>query len=189
MRSLLLACVIVLAPGCVNAPTVPMFLDVIANAPVDPLAAPPGGAAVLIFISTDCPIANGYAPQLQVMMTSLENRSVKFSLVHIDPDLTPEAARKHAAEFGYHGTIVLDKAHLLVEHAGATITPEAAVFDSDGKLQYRGRINNWYGDIGRKRPEPTKHELRDAIEAVLSKRPVPVARTEAVGCSIEPLGR
>ncbi len=186
--SLLVAVLFAAATACTDASNSPAFVDVLSGAAVDPLSPPPGGVAVLLFITSDCPVANGYAPQIKAMIASLKDRPVKFTLVHIDPDLTQDSARKHAADYGYDGTIVLDRTHELVTRVGVTITPEAAVYSADGKLQYRGRINNWYGDIGRKRPEPTKHELRDAIEAVLKNEPVAVSRTEAVGCTIEPLG-
>ena len=62
------------------------------------------------------------------------------------------------------------------------MTPEAVVITPDGEIAYRGRIDNWFGDIGRKRPAPTRHELKDAVTAVLAGQPVPVPRTEAVGC-------
>ena len=153
----------------------------------DPFAGSPGRVTVLIFITTDCPIANGYAPQIQGLITGYADRPVDFCLVHTDPDTTEKRARAHAADYGYgqETAIILDRQHLLVRQAGAMITPEAVVLAADGGLEYRGRINNWYGDIGRKRVHVTRHELRDAVDAVLAGRPPAVTRAEAVGCSIE----
>ena len=175
--------------ACATEPTSSAFVDIMNDRQIDPLSAPENGAAVLIFISTDCPIANGYSPQLKELVKAWQGRPVQVTLVHVDPELTPSAARKHAQEYGHECPIVIDRSHRLVARSGATITPEAVVFAADGRLQYRGRINNWYGDIGRKRLQPSKHELRDAVDAVLAKKAVAVARTEAVGCSIEPLDK
>ena len=166
----------------------PVLFDNVHGDPVDPLHAGPGELSVLIFITVDCPIANGYAPQLLQLFAAYEGRSVDFYLVHVDPDVGPDRARRHAADYGYEGPILLDPTHRLVAMAGAKFTPEAAVFDADGAMHYRGRINNWYGDLGRKRYQASKHELRDAIDAMLAGRAVAVPRTDPVGCEIEPIG-
>ena len=142
---------------------------------------------VLIFITTDCPIANQYSPQIREMCNQMSDQPVQFFLVHVDPDVTDAAAKKHAEDYGHVCPVIRDPKHLLVKHTGIDKTPEAVVVDRKGELVYRGRINNWYGDLGRKRVEPSKHELRDAIQAVLAGREVKVKRTEAVGCFVPPV--
>jgi len=61
---------------------------------------------------------------------------------------------------------------------GPTATPHAFVFDAQRKLQYEGRIDN-----NTREEFATKHETRDAIEAVLSGNPVATTSAPAVGCS------
>jgi len=80
-----------------------------------------------------------------------------------------------------------DSERVLVKRANATITPEAAVFDPQGRLLYHGRIDNWYEDAGRARPAATTHELQSAVEAAISGKPVPLASANAVGCYISDL--
>ena len=62
-----------------------------------------------------------------------------------------------------------------------------AVFDSNGKLIYHGRIDNWYEDFGRSRPAPTTHELEDAIGNTLNGNPTVPDHADAVGCYISDL--
>ncbi len=146
---------------------------------------PEGVASVIIFVTVDCPISNSYAPEIQSILREFGDEPLDFYLVHVDPDVTVEAARSHAADFGLSCAILMDPAHELVSTVGATVTPEAAVILQDGTVAYRGRIDNWYGDLGAKRPlGATRHELRDALSALLVGEPVPQARTEAVGCYI-----
>ena len=155
---------------------------------VDPLRCLGGRLSALVFITVDCPIANGYAPQLKAMFQSFEDEPVDFFLVHVDPEVDAVRARAHAEEYGYEGrNILLDPRHSLVKRCEATITPEAVLLSEGGVVHYRGRINNWYGDIGRKRFQPSRHELRDAILQVLAGEPVKVPRAPAVGCDIEDL--
>lgn len=144
----------------------------------------PARVTVVVFISTDCPIANGYAPEIKRIVSEYSPRGVVFHLVHVDRDVSPEQARAHADEYGYTCSILLDTEHQLVQAIGATVTPEAAVIDANRELRYRGRIDDRYTDFGKKRLEPSQRDLRTALDAVLEGRAVPQPRTRAIGCYI-----
>ena len=76
--------------------------------------------------------------------------------------------------------------------AGATTTPEAAVFvrhATEPTLVYRGRIDDRYVDIGRTRPAPTRHDLDEVIAAIRSGRTPALRSTPAVGCLIADVSR
>ena len=77
--------------------------------------------------------------------------------------------------------------HDLVKQAHAQVTPEAAVFDRKGLLLYHGRIDDLYHSFGRARPQPTTHELEDAIEAALAGRSPAKSEVPGVGCYISDL--
>ena len=139
-------------------------------------------AVVLLFVAHDCPISNAYAPELKRIIARYTPDKIAFCLVYAEPDLSPAAARRHARDYGYTCPWVLDPKHHLVHLAGATVTPEAAVFAPGGRLLYRGRIDDLYYGVGQRRYAVTTHDLRDALDAVLSGRPVPRPRTLAVGC-------
>jgi hypothetical protein len=79
---------------------------------------------------------------------------------------------------------VIDRGFALTTAAGITVTPEVAVYTSAGRV-YRGRIDDLYVNIGEARREPTRRDLRDALDAVIAGRPVAQAETTAVGCFIE----
>jgi hypothetical protein len=104
-------------------------------------------------------------------------------LVHADPAMTAEAARQHAQEYQLQPPVLLDPRHELVKLAGATKSPEAAVFSPTGELLYRGRIDDRYVGLGKRRTQATRHDLREALEAILADRPAPPGG-EAVGCFI-----
>jgi hypothetical protein len=142
---------------------------------------------VVFFITNDCPISNGYAREIHRICDAFAGRAACF-LNYVDPDLTPQLAAKHAADYG-HGDYpaFVDTKHLLVQAAGATVTPEAVVIAPGGKIVYRGRIDNTYVTWGARRPEATERDLRAALDAVLQGRPVAAPRTKAVGCFITPL--
>jgi hypothetical protein len=156
---------------------------------VDVLASGGARATVLVFVAVDCPISNRYAPELQRLERELAPRGVAFFLVYPEPSLDVEAARRHGLDYGLAFPALLDREHRLVEHTGVEVTPEAAVLAPDGTLLYRGRIDDRWVDVGPRRPRAMRHDLEDALEAILDGRRAPQPQGRAVGCYIEPLPR
>jgi thiol-disulfide isomerase/thioredoxin len=150
-------------------------------------AAPPGGIRVQFFISSDCPISNSYAPVIQRLCGEYGAKGIGCSLVYEDVGLTAASMQKHLAEYGYARiAAVIDTTRKLAKRAGATVTPEAVVVDRRGEIRYRGRIDNFYADLGKPRQQVTAHDLRDALDAVLAGRTVANPETKAWGCYIVP---
>ena len=152
-----------------------------------PFSDPAVKAVALVFVLSDCPVANGYAPEINRLCAEYGPRGVRFFLVHVDDDLSVPAAAEHAREYGYTCPVVLDRERVLVRRAGARMVPEAAVFGPDGERKYRGRIDDLYADLGKRRARATSFDLRDALDAVLANRPVTRPVTQAVGCYIPSL--
>ena len=144
-----------------------------------------GKVAVLVFLMHDCPISNAYAPELKRLTEWAKEKGVTFYLVYADLDVDPAALKKHAAEYGYGDSPLVDPKRALAKHVGATVAPQAFVLDREGKVKYQGRVDDRYADFGKQRPAPTKRDLKDAVEAVLAGRPVAEPKTPAIGCSIE----
>ena len=154
--------------------------------PVDPIKASGGKIAVLVFVRTDCPISNRYAPLLQKLNEEFAAKA-KFWLIYPDKNTTSRQAKEHLRQFHYSFSALRDPDHTLVKLAGASITPEAAIFDRQGKLLYHGRIDDLYVDAGRARIAATTHDLKDAIQsAAFGNIPMPTA-TSAIGCYISDL--
>jgi hypothetical protein len=144
-------------------------------------------ASVLVFTLQDCPIANSYVPTLNQLVDDYGPRGIRLLLVHVDPQLTIDEARQHADEYQIKAPVVVDRKHDWVRFAGATRSPEVAVFSPAGEILYTGRIDDKYAGLGKRRTHVSAHDLRDALDAILADRPVPQPRTEAVGCFIPPL--
>ena len=149
---------------------------------VDPLAAK-GKPVVLLFLSTECPISNRYAPTIQ-QLAKKYGEQADFWLVYPGTQDSPQAIANKLHDYGYELPWLRDPDHALVAKAQATITPEAAVFDGKGDLQYHGRIDDLYESISRSRRAATVHDLNDAVQAVISGAPVLVHSAPAVGCYI-----
>jgi peroxiredoxin len=142
-------------------------------------------AVVVFFVMTDCPLSNGYVPEMNRIRAEYEKKGVAVYAAHSDPTVGAEAVKKHVAEFGYTFPVLLDVKLALARATGATVVPEVAVFSGTGELKYLGRIDNRMEDITRRRTVATEHELRDALDAVVAGKSPAVTRTRAVGCSID----
>jgi len=92
--------------------------------------------------------------------------------------------------FGLGGDALRDPRHELVRLAGATVTPEVAVFvahPSEPRMVYRGRIDDRAVDFGRSRPEARTRDLADVLDALRAGRTLTPRTTTAVGCVIAEL--
>ena len=141
-------------------------------------------AVVLFFTMTDCPLANGYVPEMNRMQAAYGPRGVAFYAVQVDNTVTDAAVRKYAQEFGYAFPMLNDPKLVLPRLTGAKVTPEVAVLSSSGEVLYLGRIDNKVEDLTRPRYAATDPELRNALDAVLAGKAPKEAKTRAVGCSI-----
>ncbi len=149
-----------------------------------PTSEAPAGPRVLFFITSDCPIANSFAPEIRRIVGEYRPRGVAFEMVYTDLHHTLEEACRHAADYGYDSPVRLDAGRVWSRRYGVTVTPEAVLVDASGERRYRGRIDDRYLAPGQYRLKPTTRELRDAIEALLDGRPVAVAETRAAGCPL-----
>lgn len=158
----------------------PLSLD---GNPLDPFAHS-SRARVFLFVRSDCPITNRYAPELARIAHEFASDPVDFWLVYPDRTESIAAIRTHVAQYHLPGTPLRDPEHRLVARAHVTVAPEVAVFDSAGRLEYHGRIDDRYVDVGKSRPAAQIHDLEDALHNVLAGKAIAHAETRAVGCSL-----
>ena len=146
---------------------------------------PAGPAGVILFVASDCPVSNGYVPEIQRICEGARTKGGSCTLVYEDSSIDATGARAHRNEYRYQQIpAVIDHDHAIARRAKATVTPEAVVVTPAGIIKYRGRVDDRYIALGQQRRVVTSHDLRDAIEAVIGGKAVPHAETEAVGCFI-----
>jgi len=139
---------------------------------------------VVVFISPECPVANGAIPVLNALAADFAPDGVSFVGAYADPSLAPAVIRKHAAEYRIDFATADDRDQRLARATQAAYTPEAFVFSRDGTLLYRGRIDDRVRDFGAARPRAAHQDLREVLSALVAGRPVPFATRPGFGCSI-----
>jgi len=149
---------------------------------------------LVLFTCNHCPTAQAYEARIKKLYADYRERGVQ--LVAISPN-DAEAVRLdelgysdlgdsledmkiRANDAAFEFPYLYDGENQKVSQAyGAKATPHAFLFDADRKLRYTGRIDDGEVDT------VTKHDLRDAIEAVLAGREVETKTTRVFGCSVK----
>lgn len=139
----------------------------------------------LVFVSSECPISNKLVPELERLHKRFSKKDAAVWIVYPNVSDGDREIARHRKEFRISAPFARDEKHELVKKAGATITPEAFVYNEKREIVYRGRITDQFLALGKGRPQPTQHDLRDAIEAAVAGEKPKQARTEAVGCFIQ----
>jgi peroxiredoxin len=138
---------------------------------------------VVVFLGTECPLAKLYGRRLAELDRKYAERGVQIVGINSNQQDTLQELAVYANKFEIKFPLLKDPGAKVADKFGATRTPEAFVLDERRVVRYRGRIDNQY-DVGAARNRPTKTQLVDAIEALLSRSPIEMGATEPVGCLI-----
>jgi thiol-disulfide isomerase/thioredoxin len=140
-------------------------------------------AVVVLFLGTECPVNNAYAPVLASLHETYGPKGVVFVAVNSNQQDDAAAVAKHAREFAIPFPVLKDAGATIADRFHAERTPEAFVLDGSMTVRYRGRIDDQFG-IGVKRPKASRQDLVEAINDVLAGKTVAQPSTGAVGCPI-----
>ena len=139
----------------------------------------PKGPVALVFLSTTCPLAKRYVGRLKLLHETYATRGVSIIGVFPNADETVRGVEQYKRTAGLPFPVVRDVDGYVARRLGATMTPQVFVVDKSSKLVYRGAIDdNRYENRVRER------YLADALAASLAGKPVDVATTRAMGCSV-----
>ena len=89
--------------------------------------------------------------------------------------------KKFSDKYDHNFLYTLDKEAKLATAFGAQTTPHIYLFNGEGKLVYKGAID----DNAAKKRKVKKNYLMNAIKAVGKNKEVKLAETKALGCSIK----
>lgn len=140
----------------------------------------------LVFISSECPISNQYVTELNRIYREFRDKPVEFYGVVVDPVITRSEIAKYIEEFKVEFPVLFDSTAEIATACQPTHVPQAVVLDAHGKVAYRGRIDNQYAAVGRRRDRATEHDLAAALTALAAGREPEVATTDTIGCKLEP---
>lgn len=142
---------------------------------------------VYFFIATTCPISQQYTKEIIRLKEQFKNQGLR--IITVFPSNGKKSIKKEIKKFNstYElATPFIDDKHFkLTKKLKATITPEAFLISSNGKIIYHGAIDNWYYQLGKNRINVTAHYLEDAIVEALQGKSITTSYAEPIGCFIE----
>jgi len=155
----------------------------------------PAKVLVFVFTANHCPTAQAYEERIERLHADFAGRGVQLVLVSPNDPLalrldeqgysdlgdTLADMKIRAKDRGFAFPYLYDgETEAMSRRYGPVATPHVFVFDAARHLRFVGRV-----DDGENPAKVTTHDARNAIEAVLAGKPVPVETTKVFGCSVK----
>jgi peroxiredoxin len=138
---------------------------------------------VVAFLGTECPLAKLYAGRLQAIANDYSERGVAVVAVmaNVQDSLQEIAAYVHQHNISF--PVLKDRRNEVADLFAAERTPQVFLLDRERVVRYQGRVDDQYL-VGIARKEPTREDLRSAINELLADKTVSVPHTDSLGCII-----
>lgn len=143
---------------------------------------------LVIFACNACPCVKKAIPLLQLAMNLTREMQVGMVLINAntaqrDAEESPEAMMRYASENQLLMPYLIDEGNQMVNAFGATHTPEMFLFNSEGKLVYKGAMED-----SPLQPERSERKyLLEALKALPTGKSIVPAETKSIGCGIKKL--
>jgi len=141
---------------------------------------------VYIFLHDECVISQFFTPELTRLFEKYQSKKVGFVGYFPNAAASPEKMSAFAESYHLDFPLIQDQYKAMARKLGVTITPEVAVWDHRlDQLIYRGRIDDSYVRVGKRKLHPQHFDLQETIDAWLSGQyPQTLVQTQAIGCFI-----
>jgi peroxiredoxin len=141
---------------------------------------------VVIFMCNHCPYVHAVINRLVQIQADYSEKGVQLVGINANdsenyPDDSFESMKEAVQEFGINFPYLHDETQEVAKQYQAQCTPDIYIFDQDRKLSYHGRIDdNW-----QEPDQVTRHELREALDALLANQKPSEDQKPSMGCSIK----
>ncbi len=144
-------------------------------------------ALLVIFLCNHCPYVHHVRHELARLANEYQSQGVATIGINSNdaisyPDDSPEMMVREKAAIGYTFPYLYDETQEVAKAYRAACTPDFYVFDKSQKLVYRGQLD---GSRPGNAIPVTGKDLRAALDAALSGRPVSDDQRPSMGCNIK----
>ncbi|MEZ5016395.1 MAG: thioredoxin family protein [Flavipsychrobacter sp.] len=141
---------------------------------------------LVMFSCNTCPYVIKSQARTKEMMDYAAEKGIGMVVINSneakrDGDDSKKAMTKYAKKEKYTAPYVIDNNSAVADAFGATRTPEVFLFDASGKLVYKGAME----DQPTNPSESKELFLKDAIDNMLSGKPIDPNTTKSIGCTIK----
>jgi peroxiredoxin len=140
----------------------------------------------VFFYCNHCPYAQAIEERLIRLEIDYRDRGFRFVAISPNdarayPEDSFEKMQTRAQQRNYGFPYLYDEDQSVARAFGAVCTPDLYVFDANRKLAYHGRLD----DSPMEATKVRRHELREAVDAMLRGEPTPERQNPSIGCSIK----
>ncbi len=142
---------------------------------------------VILFICNHCPYVKHVNSGLVILASKFQPLGIAFVAISSNdvnnyPDDSPEKMKETALSEGYPFPYLYDESQTVARAYDAACTPDFYLFDSAGKLVYRGQLDDSRPGNG---IPVTGADLEGAMKLLLAGKPIPVEQKPSLGCNIK----
>jgi len=150
---------------------------------------------LLVFTCNHCPTAQAYEDRIKQLVTDYASKGVAVVAISPNDPLSVRLdemgytdlgdsfedmkIRAKDKQFNFPYLYDGENSQLSMKY-GPQATPHVFIFDKERVLRYTGRI-----DDGEKPGSAKTHDTRDALDAMIAGKPIPVDKTKTFGCSVK----
>ncbi len=144
-------------------------------------------ALLVMFICNHCPYVQHVRAELARLGRDFQARGVAVVAISANdpaeyPADSPAMMAREAREAGYTFSYLFDETQAVAKAYRAACTPDFFLFDQQGRLAYRGQMDDSRPGNG---VPVTGRDLRAALEAVLAGKAVSPTQKPSLGCNIK----
>lgn len=144
-------------------------------------------ATVIMFLSNHCPYVKHVQSKLVELANLYQSKGICFIAISSNdvekyPADSPEKMRLEAEQFHYSFPYLYDESQEVAKAYKAACTPDFYIFDKDLLCVYRGCLDE--STPGNNKPVTGKH-LQEALESILTGKPVNPDQKPSIGCNIK----
>lgn len=163
------------------------LLDTVSNETVKLSDLKSDKATVIIFMCNHCPFVKHILPKLIKVAHHYMEKGVKFIGINSNdvanyPDDSPEKMHALAKQLNFSFPYLFDETQQVAKNYQAACTPDFYVFDKNLQCVYRGQFDD-------ARPGNnvlvTGKDLSDALDNILTGKPIDQNQLPSVGCNIK----
>ena len=141
---------------------------------------------VFIFLHDECLITQYYTLTLDSLYQEFSSDNIKFVGVFPNEITSQDDIEEFKNKYGLQFEMVKDEHQEITKKLGATLTPEVFVVNQESKeIIYKGRIDDSYFRVGKRRTVTTTSELEDVLNSIKEGEEITTESVTSIGCFIQ----
>ena len=138
---------------------------------------------LFVLLSPDCPMCKNYSIVLNKINEQFQGDLGVYGIVP-GKAYSVKEVNEFAKDYKINFPIFIDPRKELTSYVKGKVTPEVILMTKQGEVVYRGAIDDWVSDLGKKKLIVSNEYLKTAIKEYLQNQAVSIKSVEPKGCLI-----